>query len=346
MRKPARLRPGDKVCAVSLSWGGPGAFPLRYAAGRRQLEDTFGLQLVESRHALADPEWLADHPQARADDLMEAFADDSIRAVISTIGGDDSIRLLPFLDIEVIRKHPKIFMGFSDTTVTHFACWKADLVSFYGPSIMAGFAENGGMFPYTIASLRRTLFSTEPIGELRPNPDGWTSELLSWHDPANQEQRRALRPSTGWRWVQGQGTARGPLIGGCLEVLDWLRGTPVWPELSAWQGAILFFETSEDEPSPGAVGRMLRALAACGVLGRIAGILVGRPHGQETDPVDYDNVILEVVVREQGFTSLPIISAMDFGHTDPMMVLPYGVVAEIDCDKRRVSVIESAVEGP
>ena len=346
MRKPARLRAGDKVCAVSLSWGGPGAFPLRYAAGKRQLEEAFGLQLVESPHALADPDWLAAHPQARADDLMEAFADDSIRGIISTIGGDDSIRLLPFLDLEVIRKHPKIFMGYSDSTVTHFACLKAGVVSFYGPSIMAGFAENGGIFPYTLASLRRTLFSTEPMGELHSNPDGWTSEVLSWHDPANQQQRRRLRPCTGWRWVQGQGIARGPLIGGCLEVLDWLRGTSVWPELSVWQGAILFLETSEDEPSPGAVGRMLRALAACGMLGRVAGILIGRPHGQETDPVDHDDAILQVVAHEQGLADLPIVSAMDFGHTDPMMVLPYGVVAEIDCDNRRVSIIESAAEEP
>ncbi len=235
-------------------------------------------------------------------------------------------------------------MGYSDTTVTHFACLKAGLVSFYGPSIMAGFGENGGMFPYAVASLRRVLFSAEPIGELPPNLDGWTSEVLSWHEPANQQQRRAVRPSTGWRWIQGQGIARGRLIGGCLEGLDWLRGTSVWPELAVWKDAILFLETSEEAPPPVAVARMLRTLAACGMLGRLTGILVGRPYGQDTDPAKQDDAILQVIALEQGLTGLPIVTGMDFGHTDPMMVLPYGVVAEIDCHNQRVSILESAVE--
>src|SRR5215469_13546079 len=103
------LRPGDHVAAVSLSWGGPHLFPLRYDAGKRQLEQAFGVTVVEGRHAMADVAWLAEHPEARASDLMEAFADPSIRAIISTIGGDDSIRLLPFLDSVLIRNNPKIF---------------------------------------------------------------------------------------------------------------------------------------------------------------------------------------------------------------------------------------------
>ena len=94
---------------------------------------------------LRDPNWISRNPQARADDLMQAFADPSIKAIISMIGGDDSLRILPYIDLDVIRSNPKIFMGYSDTNVTHFACWKAGLSSFYGPSFMAGFAENGGL---------------------------------------------------------------------------------------------------------------------------------------------------------------------------------------------------------
>ena len=93
---------------------------------------------------------------------MEAFADSSIRGIVSTIGGDDSIRLLPFLDLGLIRDNPKVFSGYSDTTVTHFACLNAGLTTFYGPSIMAEFGENGGPFPYMTASVKQALFSTEP----------------------------------------------------------------------------------------------------------------------------------------------------------------------------------------
>src|SRR5689334_10072028 len=117
MIKPAKLVPGDTVATISLSWGGAHRFPDRYQAGKRQLEDAFGLRVVESRYALREDSWLARNPQARAEDLMEAFADRSIRAVISTIGGEDSIRILPYLDLAVLRDNPKIFMGYSDTTI-------------------------------------------------------------------------------------------------------------------------------------------------------------------------------------------------------------------------------------
>jgi len=345
MIKPPKLVPGDTVAAIALSWGGAHTFPQRYAAGKQQLQDTFGLRVVESRYALRDATWLARNPQARAEDLMQAFADPAVKAIISTIGGDDSIRILPYLDLEVIRANPKIFMGYSDTTITHFACFKAGLVSFYGPAIMAGFAENGGIFPYTEASVRRTLFSSEPIGALSPNTDGWTVEFLDWGQPELQSQRRALRPSTSWRWLQGQGVVSGPLIGGCLEVLDWMRGTPFWPDAGAWHNAILFLETSEEAPSPTYVGRVLRTFAAVGMLSQLGAILIGRPGGTipEEQHSAYDEAIRQVIAEEYGLSDLPIVTNMNFGHTDPIMVLPYGVQAQVDCDQQTITILEGAV---
>lgn len=345
MIKPPQLSAGDSVAIVTPSWGGPAVFPGRYQAGLRQLQSEFDLQPVEMPHTLADPNWLAANPQARAADLMQAFADPTIKGIIAAIGGDDSIRLLPYLELDIIRANPKVFLGYSDTTIQHLACYKAGLVSFYGPSIMSGFAENGGLFPYTIRSLRRTLFSDRPIGELRPNRDGWTVERLEWADLDNQERRRKLNPSTGWNFLQGQGRHQGRLIGGCLEVLDWLRGTAFWPSLDEWDGAILFLETSEDAPPPEAVRYFLRSLAALDVLPRLSGLLFARPGGS-VPPADfprYDLAFLQVVAAEQGLPDLPVVTGMDFGHTDPMLVLPYGVTAEIDCDLRRVSILESAV---
>jgi muramoyltetrapeptide carboxypeptidase LdcA involved in peptidoglycan recycling len=345
MIKPRKLEPGDKVATISMSWGGPGTCPHRYEAGKRQLRESFELVVVETRHALRSAEWLERNPRARADDLMEAFADPSIKAIISTIGGDDSIRLLPYLDPEVMRANPKIVMGYSDTTVTHLACFAAGLVSFYGPAIMAGFAENGGLFSYMVNSVRRTLFSSEPAGIIEPNSEGWTVEFLDWAEPENQLRKRKLNPAQGWNYLQGEGVRRGRLIGGCLEVLDWLRGTDVWPGADAWQDAILFLETSEEAPSPTRVLRILRALAAMGILRRLSGILFGRPGGPV--PVEqfgeYDEVLLQVVTGEEGLADLPIITGMDFGHTDPMFLLPYGVEAEIDCNRRLFAITEAAV---
>jgi muramoyltetrapeptide carboxypeptidase LdcA involved in peptidoglycan recycling len=345
MIKPPRLKAGDKVAVASLSWGGPAAFPERYQAGKRQLQEAFDLEVVETPHALRDAEWLHWNPEARAHDLMQAFVDPSVKGVISSIGGDDSIRLLPYLSPDVIRSHPKVVLGFSDTTVTHLFCSMAGLVSFYGPAVMAGFAENGGLFPYMVESVRRTLFCSAPIGEIKPSTAGWTAEVLDWADPVNQSRRRKRNPSTGWRFVQGQGIRRGRLIGGCLEVLDWLRGTEIWPLQQEWQDAVLFLETSEEGPSPETVLRVLRVYAAMGVLQKLSGILFGRPGGSvpECQFEEYDKAIEQVVVEEQGLFDLPVITRMDFGHTDPMMVLPYGVLAEIDCGRQTLVILESAV---
>lgn len=113
LHKPHALKPGDKIATVSLSSGGPGTFRYRYDAGKRQLEEAFGVQVIEMPHTAKPADWVARNPQARADDLMQAFSDPEIKAVFSTIGGDDSIRLIPYLDINVIKNNPKIFMGYT-----------------------------------------------------------------------------------------------------------------------------------------------------------------------------------------------------------------------------------------
>ncbi|MBV8807881.1 MAG: LD-carboxypeptidase [Acidobacteriaceae bacterium] len=340
MIKPRTLRPGNRVAAISLSRGWPSVFPRAYQDGKRQFQEAFGIEVVESRHALADIDWLATHPEARAADLMEVLQDPTIQGIVSTIGGDDSIRMLPFLDYSVIRGNPKIFLGYSDSTVTHFAFMKAGVISFYGPSLMAGFDENGGLTPYMVESVRQVLFTPSPSVLISPNSDGWTIESWEWANEERNATRRELRPCSGWKWLQGRGQHRGRLIGGCLDVMDWVRGTMVWPSPAQWRNSILFMETSEDQPSPKSVTYMLRSLAATGALSEVGAILYGRPYGEETSFQAYDEALLGVLA-ELGLTSLPVITRMDFGHTDPKFTLPIGVAAEIDCDVRQIRLLES-----
>ena len=110
MIKPQKLAPGDKVATVSLSWGGPSIFLYRYQVGVQQLKDEFGLEEVEIPNTLRAASWLSQNPRTRTDGLMQAFDDTTIKGVFTTIGGDDSIRLLPFLDLDVIRNNPKVFL--------------------------------------------------------------------------------------------------------------------------------------------------------------------------------------------------------------------------------------------
>jgi muramoyltetrapeptide carboxypeptidase LdcA involved in peptidoglycan recycling len=342
---PKKLKAGDKVATVSSSWGGAAIFPHRYEAGKKQLVETFDLQVVEAPNCLKPADFIARNPKARADDLMWAFANPEINAIISVIGGDDSIRMLPYLDLNVIRNNPKIFMGYSDTTVTHFACFKAGLCSYYGPSIMAGFAENQGMFDYTVRSIRSVLFDGKaPI--LISESDVWTNEMLDWANPELQYRKRKTEKPIGRKVLQGKGVHKGRLLGGCSEVLEVLKGTVLWPEKSEWAGSILFLETSEEMPPIHYFKRWIRALGAQDILQSLNGILLARPaliNGAK-DLEIYDRALLDVVAGEYGLTELPIISQMDFGHTDPMSVLPLGLRAEIDCDKGLVTITENTVE--
>lgn len=342
--RPKRLSPGDRIATVSPSWGGPGAFPHRYEAGKRQLEEAFGVTVVEMAHTLASADWIADNPQARAEDLMAAFADPDIAGVFATIGGEDCIRLLPYLDLDVIRANPKVFLGFSDTTALHLACYAAGVTSFYGPSIMAGFGENGGMHDYTVAGVRQALFSSGPIGTIEANTAGWTSEHLGWADPALQAQRRKMLPAERPRVLQGSGSAIGHLLGGCAEVLEMVKGTPWWPEASAWDGAILFLETSEEAPPPGFMRFWLRNYAAAGILGRLSGLLIARadPRGDAGYQAAIEAAAV-AVLREAGLDDLPVLAGLDFGHTQPMLTLPYGTDARIDCAAATLTILEPGV---
>ena len=343
--KPQMLRPGSRIAAISLSWGGPGAIPYRYEIGKQQFEEAFGVTVIETEHALRDADWLARNPKARANDLMAAFVDETIDGIISTIGGEDSIRTLPYLDLDLIRNNPKVFMGFSDTTISHAACFKAGIVSFYGPSFMAGFAENGGMFPYMVDSVRRTLFSPEPVGVIEPNRAGWTVEHLPWENPENQSMRRKLNPCTDWKFHQEAGVVEGQLFGGCVEVLDWLRGTDYFPAATDLQGAVLFLETSEEAAPPSFLTRFIRCLAAMGILEKLSSILLGRPGG-DVDPAtfhEYDDALCKTVREEYGLNDMPIVTNMDFGHTDPMFVIPIGMKVRINSTKQEIAIDEAAV---
>jgi muramoyltetrapeptide carboxypeptidase LdcA involved in peptidoglycan recycling len=220
MIKPERLRRGDTVAAISLSSGAAAAFPRRYEAGKRQLEETFGLNVVETPNALKDNDWLYANPQARAGDLHWALTNPHVKGIISTIGGDESVRILPYIDQDLIRKHPKIFMGFSDATVTLTAFLTAGMVAFHGPAMLTDLAENGGIHPFVERSIRKVLFAGEaPALE---EADAWTEEFLDWADPSLQRRRRAFIPSEGWAWLQGKTRAEGRLIGSNIEVLEFL----------------------------------------------------------------------------------------------------------------------------
>ncbi|GEN88848.1 S66 family peptidase [Oceanobacillus sojae] len=339
--QPKKLSPGDKVATVSLSWGGAGEPSLRwrYEQGVERLESVFGLEVVPMPNSLKGQAYIAEHPEARAEDLMTAFQDPEIKGIISNIGGDDSIRLLPYIDFDIIRKNPKIFMGFSDTTIAHLFCFHAGLSSFYGPAIMTDFAENVAMDDYTVNAIQNMLFKVEAVGNISA-PEKWTSEFLEW-DISNKSIARTRYPDRGYELLQGSGIAKGNLIGGCIEVLEFAKGTEIWPQQGAWKNSILFFETSEEQTEPELIKRWLRNYAAQGILHQANGMIFAKPYG-EVHYEAYKEIILSVLA-ENGLVDLPVLYGVSFGHTEPKTPIPYGRLAQVDCHQASFSIIEAAV---
>lgn len=342
IRRPPRLQEGDTVAVVSTSWGGPHAFPAVHDAGVAALE-RLGLVVREypsTRRSAAD---LRADPSGRAADLNAAFADPSVAAIIASIGGDDSARILPHLDSSVIRANPKVLMGYSDTTTQLLFAHQLDLVTFNGPSVMAGFAQSS-RFPAFEHHVRSILFDPTPTYDYVPYPQ-WVDSYVDWNVATDPTEVGALRPHDRWRWLNGSGPVRGPLVGGCIEVLEFLKGSRYWPAEEWWTGRILFLETSEDAPSVDQVRSWLFNYGVQGIFDRISGLVVGRARRYTADQKRaLDDAIFSVVVDEFGATGVAIATNMDFGHTDPQWILPLGVTAELHPAAQRFRLLEPAVD--
>jgi muramoyltetrapeptide carboxypeptidase LdcA involved in peptidoglycan recycling len=248
---------------------------------------------------------------------------------------------LPYINLEIIKNNPKIFMGYSDTTVNHFMCYTAGLVSFYGPTVLCEFAENVSMHDYTKKWINKVLFNSKVIGEIESS-DKWVVEYFSWEKSENNSKQRKMERNNGYELLQGKGIVQGELIGGCAEVLEFVKNTKLWPDLSEWEDKILFLETSETKAHPDYLRWWLRNYVAQGIIDKICGIIVGKPYyGIYYE--EYKEQFIKVIRNEAKRDDLPILYNVNFGHTDPMCILPYGIKAEIDCDNVSFTLKESAV---
>lgn len=337
MIKPEKLKKGDKVAIVSLSsgMGGDDVFKHRYELGKKRLEEVFELEVVPMTNSLKGSDYLYHHPEARAKDLMDAFTDITIKAIICMIGGEDTVRLIPYINYDVIKNNPKIFMGYSDTTVNHFMMYKAGITSYYGPALLSEFAENGSMHNYTKKYIIETLFQDNNDIEIVSSNE-WTNDRIDWTDESKDNDFRKMQQEEhGFEVLQGKGIVEGELLGGCLDVFPMFIGTEIWPKKEDWNNKILFLETSEEKPTPDYVKYALRNLAAQKIFDKINGIIIGKPKG-ETYYEEYKEVILKVVSEEEGKTDLPIIYNVNFGHTAPMCILPYGAHVKLDLDNKKI----------
>lgn len=338
--KPRRLHSGDTVAIVSPSWGGPSVFPHVYEHGLKILEE-WGLVVKEYPTARMDAAQSYANPRARAEDLNRAFADPDVNAIITSIGGEDSVRILPFLDKQVIANNPKIFMGFSDTTTMHVFANSIGLVSLYGPSIMAGFSQMHCLPTAFRNHVYTMLFEPTDCYEYHPYLtycDGYPD----WRNREDVGKVNVMKVDDGWHWLQGTGITEGPLFGGCIEVLEMMKATDFWPPAEFWKGKVLFLETSEEKPPVSYVGHVLRNYGMLGVFDNINALIFSRARDYSADEkLALEHRIVTIVSEEFGNNALPIVANFDVGHTDPQLILPLGVNARVDCSAQSISLTES-----
>ncbi len=332
---------GDQVAVVSPSAGLPGLFPWVQDVGLERLEAVFGLKWKEYPTTRQMDSSLED----RARDLMDAFADPINKAIISSIGGEGSIKLLKYLDPKVFIDNPKPFFGYSDITHIINYLWNLGIPAFYGGAIMTQFAMQSTMDDFTVEYLKKALFEKGEI-ELR-HSEMYNDEGLDWSDKTNLERQRKQEPNQPWFW-DGTSDAEGILWGGCVEslVAQFAVGKYL-PKDADLSGAILYLETAEDLPEPWLVQYVLTGMGERGWLDKFKAILVGRAKAWEFDKrntaeekAEYRKEQQEVIlstVREYNST-IPIIQNLDFGHTDPQFLLPSGQLAKVDSSNHRIFV--------
>lgn len=344
MLKPKKLKPGSRIAVISPSSGMPYVFPGIYELGLKNLREVLEFEIVEMPTARMSPDELYRHPELRAKDINESFADDTIDGVVASIGGNESVRILPYLDEELILQNPKFIMGFSDATTFLSYLNSLGMVTFNGPTVMAGLAQMKHLPAEHARHLKAFLFENafpyiyEPFSE-------WTNGYQDWENPETLGECTAFYENDGWAFLQGDFVAEGLLWGGCIQVLEFLKGTDYWPEKSFWPNRILFFETSEDKPTPVQVGEMLRNYGMQGIFQKAAGVIFAKPKDYtNAEKEELQDVVLRVIKEEFRAGDLPIAANVDFGHTDPKLIMPLGGKVRLDPMNNEITLLESPFE--
>jgi len=327
MNQLPKLKPGDKVAVLSPSFAAPAVWPHVYELGLRRLREVFQLQPIE----YPTTRKLGATGAERATDLIAAFQDPEVKAVISTLGGDDQVTYVKNLPKEVFENNLKPFFGFSDCTHIANHLWRCGVPSYYGGTILTQFAMQGSMDDLTVKYLKHALFD-DGIFELEASAE-YNDIDLNWRDPNMLTQRRQYEPNDGWVW-DGKQDAKGVTWGGCIESIDELMRHGIeMPSLEQFENVILIGETSEELPSAPYVARVFRALGERGILARVRGVLIGRPKAWEFDKTnsteqkaEYRKNQLEAILSTVRMYNkdIPVVQNLDFGHTDPQICIPYG----------------------
>ncbi|MFA6430161.1 MAG: S66 peptidase family protein [Candidatus Paceibacterota bacterium] len=320
---PQKLKEGDDIrviapsCSISLI-----SQPIREIANKR-LSD-LGLEITFGKNVEESDEFGSSSIKSRVADLHKAFSDKKVKAVFAVIGGFNCNQLLKYIDWNIIRNNPKIFIGYSDTTALQNAIFaKTGLVTYSGPA-WSTFGQKL-YFDYTLDYFKKCLFSND-LFEIKPS-ESWSDD--AWYKDQND---RKLIKNDGWL-VINSGKASGTLLGANLCTFNLLQGTEYFPSL---KNSILFLEdddTSDSKLFDRDLQSLIHLPSFCGV----KGIVIGR--FQNASKITKEK-LMKIVKSKKELNNIPVIANVDFGHTSPIITFPIGGEVEIDTKKKSIVIIK------
>ncbi|MFI7424096.1 S66 peptidase family protein [Nonomuraea sp. NPDC049684] len=305
---PPKLKAGDVVRVIAPACSRAMVMEHDHTAIIDARFAELGLTLTYGRHVDEQDAFNSSSVASRVADLHDAFADPSVAAILTVIGGYNSNELLPHLDWELIRANPKILCGYSDITALQNAVLaRAGLVTYSGPHWSTfGMRDH---FEQTLEWFAAVLFGDAPV-ELEASKF-WTDD--PWF--LDQDGREPM-PNEGW-WPLRPGAAEGRVVGGNLCTLNLLQGTPYMPSLD---GALLIVE-DDLESHPAIFARNLTSLLQVPGAETVRGLVIGR--FQQASRMT--RALLEQIVETQpGLRDVPVLANVDVGHTNPLATFPVG----------------------
>lgn len=324
--KPNRLQSGQNLGVVALSTPAKNLKPEYRERAYKRIKDLFGLNVIEAPNIDLQTGHTAGTIKERVKSLHDFFRRKDIHGILSFWGGFNTHQVLEYLDYDLIKKNPKVLIGYSDTTnllsaITH----KTGLITFNGPAIIT-FAKP--TVPDETIDCFRSLAMGNETNYIYPVSKSF-SDNQWW-----MEDKMEFSPNPGLLCYK-KGKAEGKIVGGNIGTLLLLAGTPYWPSM---KGKILFVEDDEAENSK-TLDRYFTQLRHMGVYDQISGMVVGRfPRCVGFNEKDSLKMILDNALKGYRF---PVITEFDMGHTDPLMTVPLGAKVSIDGNKEKISLLEA-----
>lgn len=275
-----KAKPGDRVAVLSPSFAIPAVAPAIHEQAMARLQAATGLIPVEYPTTRQRGASAAE----RARDINAAFADPAIRAIVTTIGGEDQITVVPHMDPDAVLNDPKPFLGYSDNTNVLNFLWTHGVPAFHGGSTQVHIGAGPGLDPIHEQSLRAALLTGERLEVVDPGES--EDHGIDWADPRSLREFGEREPTEPWTWAGTSSSVAGRTWGGAVEVLQWVLSAGRFPsDPRVLEGGILLVETSELLIPAHEFGWILRSMGERGLLEAVAGVIVARP----PPPITPDN---------------------------------------------------------